>query len=286
MTMPRRKVYKTLSWDQIAPWQRDNHFLVRGYRKESNSLYDTFASLGYLHNETINIYSHLIGAIVFLWIGAGFYRDLEIRYPYSTQADIYAFAAFILSCATCFLLSALCHLLSSHSVPGARLGTTLDYLGIVVFIEGTCLSGFYYGLREHVGLLYFYWLMILAVGMACIIATLDSKFHTPAWRHLRATLFVSLGLLSIFPILHGIYIYGFGELERMMGLRWSAVQGFFYILGCVIFSTCVPERWYPERFDFFGASHQLFHFCALTAAAAQLKALIVAFDYVHRYSRH
>lgn len=81
--------------------------------------------------------------------------------------------------------------------------------------------------------------------------------------------------------MHGVYIYGFATLEKMMGLRWSFAQGFFYILGCIIFASRVPERWYPGKFDLIGASHQLFHFCALVAAVCQLKALLLAFDNLH-----
>src|SRR5262249_42261385 len=104
---------------------------------------------------------------------------------------------------------------------------------------------------------------------------------TPPWRPIRAATFIGLGLLSIIPILHGIYIYGFVTMDKMMGLRWTFLQGGLYILGCVIFVCQVPERWYPGRFDLFGASHQVFHFSALAAAASQLKALLFAFDYRH-----
>lgn len=276
------KIYRTITWDKLAHWQRDNDYIYSGYRPESNSLHDSIKSLFYFHNESVNIYSHLIGAIGFLFFGTHLYSDLHDRYPLCTQADVFAFAAFLFSAATCFLLSAFCHLISSHSHSMARTGTRMDYLGIVVFIEGTCLSGLYYGLREHKTLLYSYWTMIMLIGVACVAVTLSPNFHTSAWRPLRATTFISLGLSSLLPILHGTYIYGFWTFERMMGLQWSFVQGFFYILGCVIFASRVPERWNPGKYDLIGASHQWFHLCALVAALAQLQALLSAFDY--RYS--
>ncbi|KAL4794678.1 hemolysin-III related-domain-containing protein [Aspergillus venezuelensis] len=279
-----KELVKLMGWDKIAAWQRDNEFIHSAYRPESNSIVATAQSLFYLHNESINVYSHLIGAVVFLLLGLHLYTDLSVRYPSCTTEDIFAFAAFILSAAACFFLSAFCHLFSSHSHAMSKIGTSMDYLGIVVFIEGTCLSGFYYGLREHITLLYFYWIMILLIGALCTVVALSPTFHTPAWRPLRATTFVSLGLFSLIPILHGIYLYGFKELEKRMGLRWSFVQGFFYILGCVIFASRVPERWHPGRYDTFGASHQVFHLCALAAAASQLKALLLAFDYLHSSS--
>lgn len=37
-------------------------------------------------------------------------------------------------------------------------------------------------------------------------------------------------------------------------LLW-AVGGGLYIIGAIIYMLRIPERWAPERFDFFGASH-------------------------------
>jgi len=110
--------------------------------------------------KSVNVYSHLIGAIAFLKTGVYLYTELCARYQSCTNADIYAFAVFLLSAATCFILSAVCHLILNHSHSGARLGTNLDYVVIIVFIVGTCVSGFYYGLREHETLLRVYWTMV------------------------------------------------------------------------------------------------------------------------------
>jgi adiponectin receptor len=145
-------------------------------RPQSNSVFKSLSSLFYLHNESsesvtvysrhpsdkisVNVYSHLWGAIALLFTGAYLYHELHFRYPLFTRTDVVMFGIFILSASGCFLLSAFCHLISNHSPPGARVGTSLDYLGIVVFIEGTCVSGFYYGLRAHETLLYAYWAMV------------------------------------------------------------------------------------------------------------------------------
>ena len=38
----------------------------------------------------------------------------------------------------------------------------------------------------------------------------------------------------------------------------------------------LPERWFPHRFDFFGASHQIFHFLVFAAGLVHYKALVCA----------
>lgn len=120
---------------------------------------------------------------------------------------------------------------------------------------------------------------MLTVGTACAIVSLHPSFPTPSWRKIRASVFVGMGVFSVFPIVHGTYIYGFWGLEARMGLRWSLLQGALYVAGSAIFALCVPERWFPKRFDLIGASHQIMHFCALAAAVAEARALVAAFDY-------
>lgn len=44
-----------------------------------------------------------------------------------------------------------------------------------------------------------------------------------------------------------------------------------------------PERWFPRRFDLFGASHQLMHTFVVLAALTYTCAVISAFD--HRYEK-
>ena len=43
----------------------------------------------------------------------------------------------------------------------------------------------------------------------------------------------------------------------------------------------IPERWRPGSFDVWGASHQIFHVCAVLGAALHYKGLLKGFDYNH-----
>lgn len=40
----------------------------------------------------------------------------------------------------------------------------------------------------------------------------------------------------------------------------------------------LPERWFPNRFDFVGASHQIFHLLVLGAGLVHYKALVCALN--------
>lgn len=96
-----------LNWDQIPPWQQDNEYILSGYREPTKSFRKCCQSLKYIHNETINIYSHFLGAAVFLLAPSYTYHSLYSRNPQATVADIIVFSTFFYGVATCFLLSSM-----------------------------------------------------------------------------------------------------------------------------------------------------------------------------------
>ncbi|RKK34000.1 hypothetical protein BFJ69_g18719, partial [Fusarium oxysporum] len=53
-----------LLWDDLPAWRRDNAFIHSGYCRIRPSYLHSLRSLFNLHNESVNIWSHLLGAIV------------------------------------------------------------------------------------------------------------------------------------------------------------------------------------------------------------------------------
>jgi len=66
---------KLLTYNEIQEWSRDNKFIHTGYRPEKPEYKAIFLSLTYLHNETCNIYTHLIGALL-VWPVAYIYMRI------------------------------------------------------------------------------------------------------------------------------------------------------------------------------------------------------------------
>src|SRR5436190_24332265 len=65
---------RTVHWDDLPHWQRDNHHIPTGYRPASASFIASFRSLGYIHNETVNIYTHLLPSVITIPISFIIYR--------------------------------------------------------------------------------------------------------------------------------------------------------------------------------------------------------------------
>lgn len=150
----------TYLWNEIPSWQQDNHYIRSGYRLPSNSFAKSFHSLSYLHNETVNIYTHLLGAVFAFISSAILYHVLAPRYETATREDIYVFSCFFLGAMTCLGMSATYHTIQNHSHEVAVWGNKLDYLGIVFLIWGSFVPVLYYGFQDEPLLMRRYWAMV------------------------------------------------------------------------------------------------------------------------------
>lgn len=136
---------RLLTWDELPAWRRDNAFIHAGYRATSHSYRRSLQSLAYLHNESVNIWTHLLGAVGFAAAAAVLRRAVAARYAAASAADTLVFACFFAGAASCLGMSAAFHALSNHSDAVARWGNKLDYSGIVFLIVGSYVPALYYG---------------------------------------------------------------------------------------------------------------------------------------------
>ncbi|KAL2177092.1 hemolysin-III related-domain-containing protein [Thermothelomyces heterothallicus CBS 202.75] len=275
-----------LHWDDLPPWRRDNPSIRSGYRPTSSSFLASLYSLLYLHNESVNIWTHLLGAAA-VAVGAawayGFLLEEVIapRYATASSADALVFACFFAGAFCCLGMSATYHTLSNHSEEVAKWGNKLDYTGIVFLIVGSYVPALWYGFFCRAEWLTFYLGAIALLGLGCLVVSWFEHFRTPAWRPYRALMFVGLGLSGVVPVLHGLTFYGYRELDQRMGLSWVILQGGLYIFGAFLYAVRFPECKWPGAFDIWGSSHQIFHVCVLLAASSHLYGMIKAFDFHH-----
>lgn len=156
----KQKQALTVLWRDIQEWQRGNQYITSGYRPASNSYQRSVASLGYLHNESVNIWTHLLGAMAAAIASLWLYSAMKARYTMATGEDVLALSCFFLGALACLGMSAIFHTISNHSEKVAKFGNQLDYMGIVALIWGSFVSSVYYGFRPHPHLVRWYWSMV------------------------------------------------------------------------------------------------------------------------------
>lgn len=132
-----------LSFDELPEWHQDNEYIRHGYRPISGSAQASFSSWSYLHNESVNIYSHLLPAITFLLGEWYILQHLASRYSTATTTDYLMFAFFLLTAVTCLGLSTMYHTLLNHSHKVEQLYLQLDLVGIAFLTVGDFISGIY-----------------------------------------------------------------------------------------------------------------------------------------------
>ena len=157
-----------IHWDNLDHWMQDNHHIHAHYRRASYSYARSFASIFYLHNETVNIWSHLIPATLSLPSAAVLYSVLKPRYDKATFADVIAMSCFFIGALLCLGMSAAFHTLSNHSPNVSRMWHQLDYAGIACLIAGSFIPSVYYGFWCHQYKQMLYWSMVSSIMQFCL----------------------------------------------------------------------------------------------------------------------
>jgi adiponectin receptor len=153
----------TVLWSDLPSWQQDNHYIHSGYRPETNSFSRSFSSLSYIHNETVNIYTHLSGAAASLLCSIYLHALIKPRYDRATTEDVIVFGCFFGGAIACLGMSATYHTISNHSPKVNKIGNQLDYVGIVCLIWGSFIPSIYYGFAREPGYIAVYWSMVSSV---------------------------------------------------------------------------------------------------------------------------
>lgn len=206
-------------------------------------------------------------------------KDMPPRPP-STQ-DVLAFASFYLGAFVCLGCSTTFHVLTAHSRMVSKMSNRLDYIGIVFMIVGSFLPALHYGFHCHPFLELSYGAGITILGAISVYLVAQERYTTPAYRTLRTNIFLALGLSAILPTAHLMTMYGVATVSHTMGMYHIMLSGLLYVVGALIYLARFPERVAPGKFDYIGASHQIFHVAILLAAAAHYVGLRRAYTFWH-----
>ncbi|SAL95231.1 hypothetical protein [Absidia glauca] len=264
-----------LTWHQLPAWMHDNQYITDSYRRPTGSYKECAKTLFYLHNEYVNIWTHLLGFLLFLGLGIHFLWSHSSSDNLTWVDRIYV-GAFIVSALTCLGCSCLFHCFSCHSEHIATIWNRCDYVGIVTLAVGSCFPLIYYGFQCH----------RLYQGSKNenenkTAIVLMKRFRTPAYRRRRTTTFIGLACLGLVPGFHGIYLYGYTRSLDTISLINMIMVGGIYVGGAFLYAARIPERWSPGTFNLFGSSHQIFHVCVLIALVTHYYGVMKAMAYWH-----
>lgn len=240
-------------------------YINDGYRV-NYSFCDSVLSLFSLHNETMNIWSHLLGFFCMLIIGLDYFIEEEIITENSFSADYngYMFLQiYIFSSLVCLIFSTFYHWFGCISESYHSNLLRLDLTGIALLVGGSFLPATYFAFfcvpawqRVHLTLSS----LVLAIGLT--LPWIDAEYNGTS---IRTYVFASLVVLGLVPLLHWLCITPIIYSERL----YLNVLFFFlsYGTGFFFFVTRFPEKKFPNSFisTYIIPSHTLWHLMVLVA---------------------
>ncbi|XP_072226973.1 progestin and adipoQ receptor family member VII, a [Leuresthes tenuis] len=265
--------------DTEVPFYFRERYICTGYRPLDQNWRYYFLSVFQRHNETINIWTHLLAFFVFLVK----LRQLAETVDFVSDPHSWPLLILILSALTYSGFSVAAHSLGGKSELCHYCFFFLDYVGVAQYQYGSAVVHFYYAVDESLHRQVCGIFMPAAAVLSCLscLGCCYGKYcnHSlPTW--VRKVCQVVPSALA--------YIWDSSPVAKRL-LSWSSNDpaityhfgqvGFF--LSCAFFFT-VPllERYLPGRCDFLGQSHQIFHVFLSCCTLCQIHASYQ--DYVGR----
>jgi adiponectin receptor len=205
--------HSLVHWNDLPHWRQDNHYIHSNYRQASYSYSRSWQSVLHWHNESVNIWSHLIPATLSLPFAVVLYKVLKPRYYHASLADVIAMSCFFAGAAFCLGISASFHTLSNHSPSVARFWNQLDYAGISLLIAGSFVPSVYYGFWCHPIKQWTYWIMVRIPPIAWMRKT-ERCGRYARW----------VSLAPPCRSFHGSELRRGGHTERSCSLAWASLQ--------------------------------------------------------------
>ncbi|CAG8955493.1 hypothetical protein HYFRA_00010360 [Hymenoscyphus fraxineus] len=250
-----------LLFHELPDWAKDNEFIHSGFRPETNSYWKSLKSMGYIHNETGNIYTHFFAALWMVILGSWWSGYAKERYPITTFDDTIVFFLFFLGGAICFLLSTAYHVFSNHSHATHLFCLKLDFLGILVVTAGCFPPGLWYTFPCASRQTKFTWIAFDLAAQCCagLLILFSKTFQSSKMRALRGFVFSVMASSAFYPIIIKIFQVGWTRANAEYGASLYGLTIIIYLCSVTTYGMRVTEAWKPGYFDIWGHSHQIFH---------------------------
>ncbi|TRY79575.1 hypothetical protein TCAL_11192 [Tigriopus californicus] len=233
--------------------------ITTGYR-QNLSYKGCLNSWFWLHNETVNIWSHFLGFLFFLY----FLVRILLCPPTNVQShfELLPIIIQLISYQFCMLSSSLFHTFSCHSENAHKSWLQFDHFGIFFALFGTYISFICDTFTCHPGWKTLHLSVVVfifaVIGYLRYSPTLDSS---PRTTKIQLFFFVAMGMYALIPFAHWACLEG--------GLSSLAVQNKLNAMmvpyGIAGIGLCFYVSHFPEKVfntgqvDVFGASHQVWH---------------------------
>ena len=248
----------------VPPLYREPH-IHTGYRLPYKSFSYYFWSIFYIHNETVNIWTHLVALLLFIYN----IHKYSYAMDYVNESLAWPFLSFSIGTLAYASCSTIAHLFQSKSEAVHYLSFQIDYIGIGLNSHATATSFYFFIGNElfyhsFLGKVYLFSCTIIAI-LTCVLLSY-AKLKYPRPYPLQRKL-IALGVMSFsffFGCIPGYYLF----YESLQYKDWSHFWAFvfphvhyiiYFFISAFFYASHIPERKFPGSFDILGQGHQFFH---------------------------
>lgn len=256
-------VTKTLGISDVPEYLRDNSFVHRFYRPEL-SWKSAFWTIFTWHNESGNIWTHLIGLLLMLSFTIYFATEQPLSIgaectPAVSTHPKWPLFVYLASDLCTLLFSVLAHTFCCISGRVYKAVWRLDHVGILLGLAGEAFPYVYYLFVCQPRWITFFYLSV-TTSLAGFIISLSwtAWFHAPENRLVRPAVMSIMGLWRLASMIHGMVLFISISRPRVaIFLAWGSIGAFG--VGAVVMGSRFPECYFPGRFDVYGNSHNVMH---------------------------
>ena len=254
MIVPRRKIQRLrriretittlLRFEEIPDYLKDNEFVQSGWRREL-SLEQALMTIMTWHNESLNIWTHMIGAFIFIvWF---FYMEKEWPLIVCNVSAIY-----LLSCSSVY------HLLSCISENHYTYLRKMDFLGIILCMWSMFIPFTVYIWNDDILTIFIYMIVASAISGSSVIFALTPKFQTNSYHVIRVLTFAGNGIWGLIGLVH-ILIKFWEDTFIVKNILLALSSVTMHGIGATFYAMKFPERYSNREIYQYMSSHTIFH---------------------------
>ncbi|XP_057690252.1 membrane progestin receptor delta [Corythoichthys intestinalis] len=255
--------------------------ILSGYRHPRSSALDCLLSSFRLNNETLNIWTHFLPTWYFLWRLASLSRSVN----FWSDAYTWPLLSYMLPACAYPLASCCAHTFSAMSAEWRHVCYFLDYAALSLYSLGSAICYGRYVMPDAWldGWLHRHFVPVALVNsffctaVSCYSRSVEADFPQKS-KALRTAAFAVPFVFDSLPVFYRLLAACGGGGDGSSGGGEALLAHFYQVtlalLTCFLFTSHLPERLAPGRFDYFGHSHQLFHVCAVAATHFQMRAVL------------
>lgn len=266
-----QELARLLAWHQVPAASRERYILT-GYRPpRSGAWLNCVGSAFQWHNETINIWTHLLPAFYFIYFALTSVECVAER-------SLFPFYGYLLAVCALFLISSTAHL-CTHCLDLQDVFFMMDYSAISLYGVGAAIVVFAYSRPTEDRLVATEEVFLVGVVILALAASLTCCWtrvsRTSLGHSIRTLAFAAPYVFGSLPAIsrcwHDVILHQPAPINQtLLPAQPNSIQGPSFVsayawhsglmvIAGVVNMSRVPERWFPGAFDLVGHSHQWFH---------------------------